>query len=341
MLFEFEGLRFDAATGELSRGGRAVRLRPMAGALLADLVVHRARWVTRAELETRIWRGMRASASSHSTLLAEVRRAVGDDGRRQQVIRTCRRRGHRFVAPVSVRGARASRGAVAIDGLDPGLPSRVQDAPVIDATSLLATVSPRAERSLAAAFDEGPRHLALSGPGACALAREWAGAAADRGWALHRGWRTDDGCPPLWPWWQVAASVRDERLPHRTSRGGEDRVEWQRLVEEIEWVARGAERNRGPAERLRRCALLDGLARALRRRARVAPVVVLLEGRDAADADTERALDLMLATHAPAPLWLVTWSRAPLTRRAPDDTRTDAIALAPAPGAARVCGPKS
>ncbi len=308
MIVEFDDYRFEATPGELVYRGAALRLRPQAAALLADLIRHRSRWVTRGELAARVWGGLRVSSSSHSTLLAEVRRAVGDDGRSQRVIRTCRRRGHRFVARVSI----------VVPSPRSGPPNRPMRCELQTGWAAAADI---AERSLAGALRDGPRHLAVSGPCARAFAREWAEAAADRGWGLHAGRRVDDDGAALGPWRQIASSLRDG--------DGGARAEWSRLVREIEWLGRHGSRPPEPAtERQRRCAVSDGLARALRRRACRGPLALWIDGRRADDVATERMLAFVLSAQRPVPIWIVTSSRSSTTPPC-NGPRTDVVSLAP------------
>jgi predicted ATPase/DNA-binding winged helix-turn-helix (wHTH) protein len=92
------------ARREVERGGEPVHLEPQAFDVLQLLLHERDRVVPKAELLERVWGDQFVSESALTTRIKEVRRAVGDDGKRQAVIRNVRGRGYRFVAePTAAR----------------------------------------------------------------------------------------------------------------------------------------------------------------------------------------------------------------------------------------------
>ena len=96
----FDDLELDTALFELRRGGAKVPLEPQAFDVLAYLVAHRDRVVPKEELMDAIWGGRFVTEAAVTSRIKQVRRAVGDDGQAQRVIRTVHGRGYRFVAPV-------------------------------------------------------------------------------------------------------------------------------------------------------------------------------------------------------------------------------------------------
>lgn len=80
-----------------------VRLEPKALAVLRLLVENHDRVVSREEMIEVIWGGRFVSDAAVSTALKAARKAVGDDGDHQTMIRTLHGVGHRFVAPVERR----------------------------------------------------------------------------------------------------------------------------------------------------------------------------------------------------------------------------------------------
>lgn len=80
-----------------------VRLEPKAMAVLRLLVEHHDRVVSREEMIAHIWGGRFVSDAAVATALKSARKAVGDDGDRQEMIRTVHGVGHRFVAKVERR----------------------------------------------------------------------------------------------------------------------------------------------------------------------------------------------------------------------------------------------
>ena len=68
--------------------------------VLVHLIRHRDRVVTKVELLDTVWGDRFVSESALASRLKSARRAVGDDGSGQRVIRTVFGRGYQFVAPV-------------------------------------------------------------------------------------------------------------------------------------------------------------------------------------------------------------------------------------------------
>lgn len=68
--------------------------------LLVYLIENRSRVVSRDELLKHLWNGRIVSDSAINARLKEARKAVGDTGKNQRVIKTFHRRGYQFVAEV-------------------------------------------------------------------------------------------------------------------------------------------------------------------------------------------------------------------------------------------------
>ena len=60
-----------------------------------------------------VWGGRFVSETAVTSRIKQVRRALGDDGQAQRVIRTLHGRGYRFVAEVAERPSRRRRPAAA------------------------------------------------------------------------------------------------------------------------------------------------------------------------------------------------------------------------------------
>ncbi|MDF2969335.1 MAG: prkC 33 [Nocardioidaceae bacterium] len=95
-----DALELDTALFELRRDGRQVPMEPQAFDVLTYLVAHRDRVVSKEELMDAIWGGRFVTEAALTSRIKQVRRAVGDDGHAQQLIRTVHGRGYRFVAPL-------------------------------------------------------------------------------------------------------------------------------------------------------------------------------------------------------------------------------------------------
>jgi TolB-like protein len=105
MIYRFAGFEFDTTRHELRCGGRRVGLEPQVFALLRLLIDNRDRVVTRDEIIQDVWQGRIVSDAAVSSRVKSARRAVGDDGRAQRLIRTVSKVGFRFVAEVTTGAA--------------------------------------------------------------------------------------------------------------------------------------------------------------------------------------------------------------------------------------------
>jgi len=98
--FRFGDCVLDPARRELRLGGAVVTVEPQVFDLIAFLVRQRDRVVSRDELIEAIWNGRIVSESTLATRINAARKAIGDDGARQALIKTISRKGVRFVGDV-------------------------------------------------------------------------------------------------------------------------------------------------------------------------------------------------------------------------------------------------
>jgi len=108
MLYRFGDFELDRSTVELRRNGTAVPIEPQVFALLALLAENRERLVSRDEIVEKVWDGRVVSDSALDSRIKSARRALGDDGKAQRLIRTVHGQGFRFLGDVQV-GATVSR----------------------------------------------------------------------------------------------------------------------------------------------------------------------------------------------------------------------------------------
>jgi TolB-like protein/Tfp pilus assembly protein PilF len=95
--FVFENNVLDGDLRELTCGGAAVPLQPQVFDLLLYLVAQRARVVSKDDLISQIWSDRIVSDSALNSRINAARKALGDDGATQRLIRTIPRKGFRFV----------------------------------------------------------------------------------------------------------------------------------------------------------------------------------------------------------------------------------------------------
>lgn len=96
----FAEFTLDLDCGFLRRHGEEVTLSPKAFAVLACLVEHHGRLVTKTALTEAVWPDTAITDNSLAQRLLEIRRALADES--QQLIRTVARRGYLFAAPVTM-----------------------------------------------------------------------------------------------------------------------------------------------------------------------------------------------------------------------------------------------
>ena len=100
MIYRFGDFRLDTASNEMTQAGQPVAVEPQVFAIIAHLVAHRDRVVSKDELLDAVWQGRVVSDATLNTRINQVRGALGDDGKRQAAIKTLPRRGFRFLLPV-------------------------------------------------------------------------------------------------------------------------------------------------------------------------------------------------------------------------------------------------
>lgn len=100
MIYAFDSFTLDTGQYELRRGQEHVAVEPQVFELLALLVAASDRLVTRDEIVERVWNGRIVSEAAVSSRIKAARRAIGDDGSAQRLIRTVQRRGFRFIGTV-------------------------------------------------------------------------------------------------------------------------------------------------------------------------------------------------------------------------------------------------
>lgn len=100
MRFSFAGQTLDTDRRELRHEDEVVLLEPQVFDLLVFLIENRDRVVSKDDLIAAVWGGRIISESTLTSRINAARRAVGDDGERQGLIRTIARKGFRFVGVV-------------------------------------------------------------------------------------------------------------------------------------------------------------------------------------------------------------------------------------------------
>jgi adenylate cyclase len=103
--FSFAEHCLDTDRRELHRGSESIAVEPQVFDLLVYLVQNRDRVVSKDDLIASVWGGRIVSESTLTSRINAARRAVGDSGKEQRLIRTVARKGLRFVGAVDEPGA--------------------------------------------------------------------------------------------------------------------------------------------------------------------------------------------------------------------------------------------
>ena len=97
MRYSFSDCILDVDAHIFTRSGEVVAIEPQVFDLLCLLAEQSGTLVTRDQMVEKIWNGRIVSEATIDGRVAAARRAVGDDGRKQEVIQTVPRRGIRLV----------------------------------------------------------------------------------------------------------------------------------------------------------------------------------------------------------------------------------------------------
>jgi TolB-like protein len=121
--FCFSDHTLDVERRELRRGCDPVAVEPQVFDLLVYLLRNRDHVVSKDDLITAVWGGRIVSESTLTSRINAARKAVGDSGELQRLIRTVARKGFRFVGEVRTQAAAGAAHAAATAGDSPE-PSR-------------------------------------------------------------------------------------------------------------------------------------------------------------------------------------------------------------------------
>ena len=103
--FLFADHTLDTDRRELHRGAESIAVEPQVFDLLIYLVQNRDRVVSKDDLIASVWDGRIVSDSTLTSRINAARKAVGDSGEDQKLIRTIARRGFRFVGAVHTQSS--------------------------------------------------------------------------------------------------------------------------------------------------------------------------------------------------------------------------------------------
>lgn len=97
----FLSFRFDLDNQSLWNGAHETVLKPKTFALLALLVEHAGRLVTKQEILTAVWPGVTVNEEVVTARIKELRQLLGDERKTPQFIQTVHGRGYRFLPAIT------------------------------------------------------------------------------------------------------------------------------------------------------------------------------------------------------------------------------------------------
>lgn len=98
--YRFGPFVMDSGTRQLLRDGEQAHLSPKAFDLLLSLVENRSRAMERTELHQQLWPDTFVLDTNLASLVAEIRRTLGDSAEAPRFVQTLHRFGYRFIAAV-------------------------------------------------------------------------------------------------------------------------------------------------------------------------------------------------------------------------------------------------
>lgn len=113
MIYRFGDATLDDEAFTLNVGKTQRHVEPLVFDLIVYLTKNAGRVLSRDELIDHVWAGRIVSDTTITSCIKSARRAVGDDGSKQEIIRTVRGRGFQFVAHVTPSGS-GDAGSVAV-----------------------------------------------------------------------------------------------------------------------------------------------------------------------------------------------------------------------------------
>jgi DNA-binding winged helix-turn-helix (wHTH) protein/tetratricopeptide (TPR) repeat protein len=284
MIYCFGDFELDEGVFELRRRGKPIAVQRKVLETILHLVRHRDRLVSRDELFAGPWSGSVVSDAAITQAIKQAREALGDQGESQQVIRTIRGKGVRFVAQL----AEPPRRRPPPESEPPRLASPPPSATFVGRQRELAQL----QQALDAAHAGTGQVILLCGDagiGKTTILKRLAREAKEH--HIHvwwgRGWEVG-GTPPFWPWLEPLRSIVESADFPRLGRPPETATRWLELAPEMRERVPLPVRTEEPFADARhaRVRLFDSVTRFLTWAADRMDMLLLLEDLHAADPDS-------------------------------------------------------
>jgi DNA-binding winged helix-turn-helix (wHTH) protein len=296
VIFGFDEFEFDADRLELRREGKAVRADPMVLRLLRPLLQNAGQLVTKQQLIDEVWDGRAMAANVITVTMLRLRKLLGHDAERHEVISNVYGRGYSFVRQVVARPEHPPA--------PPGIRAE-GETPFVGRERILSAL----RAALAEARAGHGRVCVLSGEAGIGktravevLEREARGVGVRVAWGhCYESGHT----PPLWPFGQLVRSAVEGVSPDALrERLGSSLSDLARLLPE--WAqADSAQKDAFAADPASQHRMFDAITRALTLAAERAPCLLVLDDLHRADAASLELLRYLVELLAHAPILLV------------------------------------
>jgi DNA-binding winged helix-turn-helix (wHTH) protein/TolB-like protein len=98
MIYRFNNIELDTTNFRLTVDLKEVSVEPQVFNLIVHLIQNKNKIVSRHEILDKVWKGRVVSDTSINNHIKTARKVLGDDGQRQQVIKTIHSRGYQFIS---------------------------------------------------------------------------------------------------------------------------------------------------------------------------------------------------------------------------------------------------
>jgi TolB-like protein/Flp pilus assembly protein TadD len=117
--YRFDDVTVDLATFRVFKHGRAVAVEPKAFEALVFLITNRGRVIEKSEIMNAVWKEAFVTENAMTRVIAQLRRALGDDPKAPRYIKTVQTRGYMFIPEVHAGEAAKHESSAA-------LPSKIE-----------------------------------------------------------------------------------------------------------------------------------------------------------------------------------------------------------------------
>jgi len=140
MQYLFNNFLLDTELFELKKDNELVSIEPQVLDLIIFLINNHERLVSKDEILDCVWSGKVVSESALSSRIKSARKALGDDGSSQQVIKTLHRKGFRFIANLKTNNLNEKQLAQFIERRNPLSQAEFSETSMVSAKPKIAVL---------------------------------------------------------------------------------------------------------------------------------------------------------------------------------------------------------